>query len=94
MDRVTAIIDTDHSTLMNFLVWPFNTTLTVHVAQDWCASVTIRQVLLGLQSFLAEPNAEDPAQTDAYHSFIHDRQDYEVKIAMHCGILTALPCKY
>jgi ubiquitin-protein ligase len=35
------------------------------------------QILLGIQELLDAPNAEDPAQLEAYQSFKKDRVAYE-----------------
>ena len=39
----------------------------------WRPAITIKQVLLGIQTLLDEPNAKDPAQSEAYEylSLIH-----------------------
>lgn len=34
--------------------------------KDWRAAITIKQVLLGIQDLLNEPNIKDPAQAEAY----------------------------
>ena len=34
--------------------------------KDWRAAITIKQVLLGIQDILNEPNIKDPAQAEAY----------------------------
>jgi len=37
--------------------------------KDWRPSITIKQILLGIQELLNEPNPADPAQAEAYHIF-------------------------
>uniref|UniRef100_A0A1I8FT69 SUMO-conjugating enzyme UBC9 n=1 Tax=Macrostomum lignano TaxID=282301 RepID=A0A1I8FT69_9PLAT len=37
--------------------------------KDWRASVTIKQILLGIQELLDAPNIRDPAQAEAYTCF-------------------------
>lgn len=50
--------------------------------KDWRPAVTLKQVhfivttthikiLLGIQDLLNNPNANDPAQSDAYHTFMY-----------------------
>jgi len=38
--------------------------------KDWRASITIKQILLGIQNLLNEPNIMDPAQQEAYDCFV------------------------
>lgn len=40
--------------------------------KDWRPSITIKQILLGIQELLNEPNAKDPAQAEAYTCFWYD----------------------
>eukprot|EP00124_Ichthyophonus_hoferi_P001826 Ihof_evm7s107 gene=Ihof_evmTU7s107 len=37
--------------------------------KDWKPAITLRQILLGIQDLLIEPNPNDPAQADAYHIY-------------------------
>ncbi|KAJ2598382.1 hypothetical protein GGF39_002671 [Coemansia sp. RSA 1721] len=48
--------------------------------KDWKPSITLKQILLGVQSLLDEPNNSDPAQADAYHLFKKDPVAYEKKV--------------
>jgi ubiquitin-conjugating enzyme E2 I len=41
--------------------------------KDWRPSITVKQLLVGIQDLLDAPNADDPAQADAYHIFIQNR---------------------
>lgn len=34
--------------------------------KDWRPAITIKQILLGIQDLLNEPNVKDPAQAEAY----------------------------
>ncbi|MGH0183799.1 UNVERIFIED_CONTAM: hypothetical protein FKN15_012982 [Acipenser sinensis] len=34
--------------------------------KDWRPAITIKQILLGIQELLNEPNIQDPAQAEAY----------------------------
>lgn len=38
--------------------------------QGWRPAITVRQILVGIQDLLDEPNPADPAQTDGYQLFI------------------------
>ena len=48
--------------------------------EGWKPAITIKQILLGIQELLNEPNPESPAQADAYNLFKKDRQAYEKKV--------------
>jgi ubiquitin-conjugating enzyme E2 I len=48
--------------------------------EGWKPAITIREILLGIQSLLDEPNPESPAQADAFNLFKKDRQAYEKKV--------------
>ncbi|KAJ1721560.1 SUMO conjugating enzyme Hus5 [Coemansia erecta] len=48
--------------------------------KDWKPSITIKQILLGVQSLLNEPNNSDPAQTEAFRLYSKDRSAYEKKV--------------
>ena len=48
--------------------------------RDWKPAVTIKQILLGIQDLLNDPNIKDPAQADAYTAFSQDRVDYERRV--------------
>ena len=37
--------------------------------KDWRPAVTIKQILLGIQDLLNDPNVRDPAQAEAYTIF-------------------------
>lgn len=37
---------------------------------DWKPTITVKQILLGVQDLLDNPNPKSPAQTDAFHLFV------------------------
>lgn len=37
--------------------------------KDWRPAISIKQVLLGVQDLLNDPNCKDPAQAEAYNVF-------------------------
>uniref|UniRef100_A0A1I7XFU0 JmjC domain-containing protein n=1 Tax=Heterorhabditis bacteriophora TaxID=37862 RepID=A0A1I7XFU0_HETBA len=41
--------------------------------KDWKPSISIKQLLIGIQDLLNNPNAEDPAQAEAYQIFCQNR---------------------
>lgn len=38
--------------------------------QGWRPAITVKQILVGIQDLLDQPNPADPAQTEGYHLFI------------------------
>lgn len=40
--------------------------------KDWRPAITIKQILLGIQDLLNEPNVKDPAQAEAYTIYWYD----------------------
>lgn len=48
--------------------------------EAWRPAITIKQILLGIQDLLNEPNPESPAQADAYNLFKKDRPAYERRV--------------
>ncbi|KAG6832045.1 SUMO conjugating enzyme Hus5 [Tricholoma furcatifolium] len=48
--------------------------------KSWKPAITIKQILLGIQDLLNDPNVNDPAQSDAYTMFKNDKVAYERRI--------------
>ena len=48
--------------------------------KDWKPSITIKQVLLGIQDLLDEPNPDDPAQEEPIRLYRHDRKEYNRRV--------------
>jgi len=48
--------------------------------KDWRPAVTIKQILLGIQDLLNDPNPKDPAQADAYTCYIQNKLDYDRRV--------------
>lgn len=44
--------------------------MLVLCAQGWRPAITVKQILVGIQDLLDQPNPADPAQTEGYHLFI------------------------
>lgn len=49
---------------------------------DWKPTLTIKNILLGIQSLLTEPNEYDPANGPAYELYCQDRKAWERKVKM------------
>ena len=63
-------------------VYPSGTVCLSILNEDegWKPAITIKQILLGIQDLLNDPNPESPAQADAYNLFKKDRAAYEKKV--------------
>ncbi|KZV79093.1 ubiquitin-conjugating enzyme 9 [Exidia glandulosa HHB12029] len=48
--------------------------------KGWKPGITIKQILLGIQELLNDPNINDPAQSEAYTLFRNDKVAYDRKI--------------
>jgi ubiquitin-conjugating enzyme E2 I len=48
--------------------------------EAWKPAITIKQILLGIQDLLDDPNPESPAQAEAYSLYKKDRPAYEKKV--------------
>jgi hypothetical protein len=44
--------------------------LPICICRGWRPAITVRQILVGIQDLLDQPNPADPAQADGYHLFI------------------------
>ncbi|TIA73092.1 hypothetical protein E3P91_01704 [Wallemia ichthyophaga] len=45
--------------------------------KGWKPAITLKQIVLGVQELLTDPNASDPAQVEAYTMFKNDKSGYE-----------------
>ncbi|PVU99396.1 hypothetical protein BB559_000755 [Furculomyces boomerangus] len=63
-------------------VFPSGTVCLSILNEDkgWKPSITLKQILLGVQDLLNDPNNSDPAQSEAYHMFKNNKVAYEKKI--------------
>ncbi|KAL7677723.1 hypothetical protein ACOME3_003960 [Neoechinorhynchus agilis] len=48
--------------------------------RHWRPAITVKEILLGIQDLLDNPNIKDPAQADAYATYINNRPLYDKKI--------------
>jgi len=44
--------------------------------EDWKPSITVKQILLGIQDLLNNPNPNSPAQAEAYTLFVTNKPEY------------------
>lgn len=63
-------------------VYPSGTVCLSILNEDegWKPAITIKDMLLGIQSLLDEPNPDSPAQAEAYTLFKKDLEAYQRKI--------------
>ena len=47
---------------------------------DWKPGITIKQILLGIQTLLDNPNALSPAQQEAYTLFMSNKPEYTRRV--------------
>uniref|UniRef100_A0AAY4A2D0 UBC core domain-containing protein n=1 Tax=Denticeps clupeoides TaxID=299321 RepID=A0AAY4A2D0_9TELE len=48
--------------------------------KDWRPAITIKQILLGIQELLNEPNIQDPAQAEAYTIYCTGQEAFPLPI--------------
>lgn len=48
--------------------------------KDWVPTITLKQILLGIQDLLDNPNLADPAQREAYNLMKTDKAAYEREV--------------
>ncbi|GBB92322.1 hypothetical protein RclHR1_00020025 [Rhizophagus clarus] len=48
--------------------------------EGWKPGITIKQIVLGIQQLLNEPNPQSPAQAEAYELFKRDKTAYEQRV--------------
>ena len=55
--------------------------------KGWRPSLTIKQLLLGIQTLLDDPNNADPAQEEPYRVFASDKPKYERMVKAQVALL-------
>uniref|UniRef100_A0A7N2R6V9 UBC core domain-containing protein n=1 Tax=Quercus lobata TaxID=97700 RepID=A0A7N2R6V9_QUELO len=63
-------------------VYPSGTVCLSILNEDsgWRPAITVKQILVGIQDLLDQPNPSDPAQTEGYHLFIQDAAEYKKRV--------------
>jgi len=56
--------------------------------KDWRPSITIKQILVGIQDLLNDPNIRDPAQAEAYTIYCQNRVEYERRVRAQAEKMT------
>ncbi|MPC29203.1 SUMO-conjugating enzyme UBC9-A [Portunus trituberculatus] len=57
--------------------------------KDWRPAITIKQILLGIQDLLNDPNIKDPAQAEAYTIYCQNRLEYEKRVRAQAKAMSA-----
>mmetsp|Transcript_6224 Transcript_6224/g.10172 ORF Transcript_6224/g.10172 Transcript_6224/m.10172 type:complete len:159 (+) Transcript_6224:106-582(+) len=50
--------------------------------EDWRPAITIKQLLLGIQAMLDNPNPNSPAQREAYDIYMKDKEEYVKRVRL------------
>lgn len=50
--------------------------------EGWRPAITVKQMLLGIQDLLDSPNANSPAQSEAYNLLISDKAQYSRRVRL------------
>ncbi|CAI7862416.1 unnamed protein product [Closterium sp. NIES-53] len=63
-------------------VYPSGTVCLSILNEDygWRPAISVKQILVGIQELLDQPNPADPAQTDAYQLFTQDTVEYKKRV--------------
>lgn len=64
--------------------------------KDWRPAVSVKQILLGIQDLLNDPNIKDPAQAEAYVIYCENKLEYEKRVkaqAIATSFMKALSMK-
>ncbi|KAI9026569.1 SUMO-conjugating enzyme ubc9 [Phycomyces nitens] len=63
-------------------IYPSGTVCLSILSEDdgWKPAITIKQILLGIQDLLNDPNPDSPAQHEAYELFRKDKKEYDRRV--------------
>ncbi|CAH2049157.1 unnamed protein product [Thlaspi arvense] len=62
----------------------------IAMAMGWRPAITVKQILVGIQDLLDQPNPADPAQTEGYHLFIQDVVEYKRRVRQQAKLYPPL----
>ena len=57
--------------------------------KDWRPAISIKQILLGIQELLNDPNPNDPAQAEAINCLTANKTQYEARIREQARAMAA-----
>jgi len=55
--------------------------------KSWKPSLTIKHLLIGIQTLLDDPNNSDPAQEEPYQAYKSDRKTYDLRVKQQVQLL-------
>ncbi|KAK6245202.1 hypothetical protein SCA6_008292 [Theobroma cacao] len=63
-------------------VYPSGTVCLSILNEDngWKLAITMKQILVGIQDLLDQPNASDPAQTEGYQLYVSNLDEYRKRV--------------
>lgn len=61
-------------------IFPSGSVCLSLVSADWRPAITIKQILLGIQQLLIEPNPKSPANQEMYLLFRENKAKYEERV--------------
>ncbi|KAM3337966.1 SUMO-conjugating enzyme SCE1 isoform X1 [Capsicum galapagoense] len=73
-------------------VYPSGTVCLSILNEDsgWRPAITVKQILVGIQDLLDQPNPNDPAQTEGYQFYMQDIVEYKRRVRQQAKQYTAL----
>jgi ubiquitin-conjugating enzyme E2 I len=71
-------------------IYPSGTVCLSILNEDdgWRPSITLKQILLGIQELLSTPNSASPAQSEAYMMFTTDEKQYKIRVRQQAAKYT------
>ncbi|KAI8452928.1 SUMO-conjugating enzyme UBC9-like protein [Phakopsora pachyrhizi] len=57
--------------------------------KSWKPAITIKQIVLGIQDLMNDPNNSDPAQIDAFTLYKNNRAAYEQRVKDQAKVMAA-----
>ena len=53
--------------------------------EDWRPGITVKQMLIGIQDLLNNPNPHSPAQAEAYQMFLNNKENYKRRVRLEAN---------
>jgi ubiquitin-conjugating enzyme E2 I len=50
--------------------------------EGWRPAITLKQVLIGIQDLLDDPNPASPAQSEAYNLYMNNKSEYRRRVRL------------
>ena len=52
----------------------------INEEEDWRTSLKVKDILLGIQELLGNPNEKSPAQKEAYEVYVKNKEEYKRRV--------------